>query len=93
MFHWKSGGTSIISTIQDVERLTRVAWTGKAFGTFAKHVWEIRPSGTGVLVRTSESFDGWLVRLFRKAFQRGLDKTLEEALQSLKRAAENSGPV
>jgi len=48
-------------------------------------------AGAGVLVRTSESFDGWLVRLLRPWFQRLLDKALEEGLRSLKAAAEKPG--
>jgi hypothetical protein len=55
------------------------------------HVWALEAAGSGVLVRTSESFDGWLVRLFRSPFQRLLDKSLEEALRSLKTAAEKPG--
>lgn len=91
VFRWKSGGASLVSTIQDVERPTRVAWTGKTFGVAAIHVWNLKAAGTGVLVKTSESFDGWLVRLFRSPFQRLLDKALKEALRSLKTAAENPG--
>jgi hypothetical protein len=44
-----------------------------------------------VLVKTSESFDGWLVRLARTAFQRLLDQALEQVLQALKVAAESAG--
>jgi hypothetical protein len=53
-------------------------------------VWDLKAVGTGVLVRTSESFDGWLVRLFRSPFQRLLDKALEEALRSLRRPPRSS---
>lgn len=88
IFRWKSGGSSLVSTIQDVERPTRVTWTGETFGVTGVHVWNLKAAGTGVLVSTSESFDGWLVRLFRSPFQRLLDKALEEALRSLKTAAE-----
>jgi hypothetical protein len=91
IFRWKSGGSSLVSTIQDVERPTRVTWTGETFGVTGVHVWNLKAVGTGVLVSTSESFDGWLVRLFRWPFQRLLDKALEEALRSLKAAAEKPG--
>ncbi len=87
-FRWKSGGSSIVSTFQEVEGPTRVSWTGKAFGTGAVHVWTLEAAGTGTQVRTSESFDGWLVRLLRSWFQRLLEKALDEQLQSLKTAAE-----
>lgn len=91
IFRWKSGGSSIVSTIQNIERPRRVAWTGKTFGAAAVHVWVLEAIGAGVLVRTSESFDGWLVRLFRSSFQRLLDKALDEVLRSLKTAAEKPG--
>jgi carbon monoxide dehydrogenase subunit G len=90
VFRWKSGGSSIVSTLKEVEEPKRVSWTGKGFGISAVHVWTIEANGTGVLVRTSESFDGWLVRLLRSFFQRLLDRTLEDALRSLKAAAEKS---
>jgi hypothetical protein len=91
IFLWKSGGSSLVSTIQEVERPTRLTWTGKTFGVTAVHVWNLKAVGTGVLVGTSESFDGWLVRLFRSPVQRLLDKALEEALRALKTAAEEPG--
>lgn len=88
VFRWKSGGSSIVSTLRDVERPRRVSWTGRALGTSAVHVWTLEADGAGVLVTTSESFDGWLVRLLRAWFQRLLDRSLEEALRALKAAAE-----
>jgi hypothetical protein len=90
IFRWKSGGSSIVSTLQEVEQPRRMSWTGKTLGAAAVHVWTLEPVGTGMLVRTSESFEGWLVRLLRSWFQRLLDTTLEEALRSLKAAAETS---
>jgi hypothetical protein len=53
-------------------------------------VWNLHEIGARVLLRTSESFDGWLVWLFRAAFQRVLDNALEAMLHSLKAAAEKS---
>ena len=37
----------------------RVGWRGKTFGIHAVHVWHIEPAGTGVRVRTEESWRGW----------------------------------
>jgi hypothetical protein len=90
VFRWKSGGSSIVSTLQVVERPRRVSWTGKTFGVAAVHVWDLEAVGMGVLIRTSESFAGWLVRLFPSTFQRLLDNALEEQLRALKVAAEKS---
>jgi uncharacterized protein YndB with AHSA1/START domain len=89
-FRWRSGGSSIVSRITEVDRPCRIAWTGRTLGATAVHVWDLIPVGTGVLVKTSESFDGWLVRLFRSPFQRLLDKALDDTLRSLKTAAEKA---
>jgi uncharacterized protein YndB with AHSA1/START domain len=91
VFRWKSGGSSLVSVIKEVHRPNRVIWTGKTLGVTAVHVWNLSPLGEGVLVKTSESFEGWLVRLFRPIFQRLLDNALEQVLQSLKAAAESAG--
>ena len=91
VFRWKSGGSCVVSTLQEVEAPKRVSRTGKALGTTAVHVWTLEVAGSGVLVKTFESFDGWLVRLVRSWFQRLLDTSLEEQLRSLKAAAEQQG--
>ena len=59
--------------------------------TLAIHFWDLKAVGSGTLVRTSESFDGWLVRLFPRAFQRVLDKALDGMLRSLKITGEKIG--
>lgn len=91
VFRWKSGGSSLVSTIQEVVPPTRVVWTGVSLGIAGVHVWELRADGTGTVVRTSESFNGWLVWLFRGFFTRLLDKALDDVLRMLKSAAENTG--
>jgi hypothetical protein len=89
-FRWKSGGTSILSTLQEVEPQRRMSWTGKVIGTQAIHVWILEPYENGVLVRTEESFEGWLVRLSRGMMQRMLDASLASWLEHLKRKAEDA---
>ncbi len=88
IFKWKSKGITIISTLQEVEPNERLAWAGKAFGTAAIHVWEIEPTDRGVVLRTEESFDGWLTRLMPTTMQRTLDETLAAWLQAIKSEAE-----
>ena len=87
-FDWKSGGISIVSTLQEIEPSSKLVWTGKAIGTRAIHVWSFQNAPTGVLVCTSESFEGWLVSLMRKAMQKTLDESLVAWLNELKRRAE-----
>jgi uncharacterized protein YndB with AHSA1/START domain len=88
-FNWKSGGIAIVSTLQEIQPTTKLVWTGKAIGTRAIHVWSLKSTLTGVLVCTSESFDGWLVSLMRKAMQKTLDESLVAWLDEIKRCAES----
>lgn len=88
VFRWKSGGMRILSTLQDVEPMRRVSWTGRMLGINAIHVWILEKEDGGVLIRTAESFDGPLARIFKAMLQRVLDRSLEAGLHSLKTAAE-----
>lgn len=92
VFRWKSGGSSIVSRLEQVEPPRAVCWSGRALGTAAIHVWTITPVDDGVVVTTSESLEGWLVRLFRIPFQRLLKRTLEDTLQALKAGCEAQSP-
>ncbi len=89
-FVWKSGGVKIVSTIQEIKDHSFILWTGKAFGTQATHSWALKKLDKQTLLETSESFDGWLVRLMPKTMQKMLDQTLEEWLVAIKRLAESN---
>lgn len=88
IFRWKSGGTAILSTLQEVEPQHRLSWTGKVIGTQAIHVWVLEPQEKTVLIKTEESFEGWLVRLSKGMMQRMLDTSLQVWLERLKQRAE-----
>ena len=88
-FNWKSGGISIVSTLQEIQPTTKLVWTGKAIGTRSIHVVSLQSTPAGVLVCTSESFEGWIVSLMRKSMQKILDKSLVAWLSELKSRAEN----
>jgi uncharacterized protein YndB with AHSA1/START domain len=90
IFRWKSKGFAVTSTLREVTPTRRIEWTGKAFGTRAIHSWEIEETDYGVLLRTAESFDGWLPQLMPRTMQRALDKTLPAWLQEIKAEAERS---
>jgi hypothetical protein len=89
VFKWTSGGTSIVSTLQEVEPMRRIAWAGKAMGARAHHIWSFEPRGDLVVVSTQESFDGWWPRLLPGLTRRMLDGLLRAWLQSLKQRAEH----
>ena len=87
-FRWKSGGSSILSTLQEIEPKRRIAWTGRTLGIRAAHVWTFTENEGGVLVRTEESFDGLIVRLFAGPMRRMLASSLEKSLNALKTECE-----
>ena len=87
-FRWKSGPGTIVSTLQHVDRPRLVAWTGKTFGVKAFHVWRLEPRDEVTLVRTEETFDGVVARLFRGRLYKTLTQGLENGLRYLKAESE-----
>jgi hypothetical protein len=87
-FRWKAGPGTITSTIQDIDPLRRIAWTGSSFGLKAIHVHTFEPRNGGTLVTTEESYDGVVARLLRRRLQKALDSALRGELQHLKVEAE-----
>jgi uncharacterized protein YndB with AHSA1/START domain len=91
-FRWKSGPGTITSTIVDVEKPWRIAWTGKSFGLKATHVHTFEPCDGKTVVRTEESFEGLVARLFRGRLQKTMDGALRDGLAHLKAEAERREP-
>jgi hypothetical protein len=90
-FTWKAGPASIASTIQRVERPWLIAWTGKAFGMSAIHVFRLDARDGGTVVRTEESFEGWLARLLRGQMRKTLQNSLDSGLRHLKTRVQRAG--
>jgi hypothetical protein len=87
-FRWKSGPGTITSTLQRVERPGVIAWTGRTFGIDAVHVWWLDADDGATRVRTEESFDGVLARLFRRPLRKTLARALDRGVRHLKAEAE-----
>ena len=88
-FRWKSGGTPIRSTLQEIEPERRIGWTGRApLGIRAVHTWSFEPEGSGTRVRTEEAFEGLLARLFAGPMRKMLDEALTKNVDALKTEAE-----
>jgi hypothetical protein len=54
----------------------------------AIHVWGLEPHDRGTLVKTEESWEGLLSRIFRPYFQKALQKSVDTGLGHLKVEAE-----
>lgn len=88
-FEWKSDGFKLHSVIEEVIENSSIGWIGSGFGTSAVHVWEIIPVIEGkVLVRTTESMDGWMVKLFKAKMEKKLNESLLFWLRALRKTAE-----
>jgi uncharacterized protein YndB with AHSA1/START domain len=93
VFKWRSGGFVVTSTIQEVVPQQRIAWTGRALGSKAMHIWIIKPEKNGTLVNTEESMEGWLISLLKPLMPGFLNKSLDVWLESLKAKAEGRGTL
>jgi hypothetical protein len=87
-FRWKAGPGTITSTLQHVEPPRRIAWSGTTFGVDAMHVYALEARDGVTLVRTEESYDGLVARLFRSRLQKALESSLASDLRHLKDEAE-----
>jgi uncharacterized protein YndB with AHSA1/START domain len=85
-FRWRSGGTTIVSTVQELAAPSTIGWTGRALGTRAVHVWALEPVDGGTRVRTEESMSGWLPRILAPVVRRMLDRGVAATLDALERA-------
>ncbi len=88
-FEWASGGFKIVSRLEEVAPPARIAWTGKMFGIRAVHVWHFVADDRDTLVRTEESFAGWLAKLLPGVMRKTLAKALAQGIADLKAAAES----
>lgn len=88
VFRWKTSSGSITSTFQDVEPPHVVAWTGRTMSIKAVHRWSLERKNGKTTVKTVESFDGALSRLFRRPLRKVLKKALDQGLEALKAEVE-----
>ena|SRR5215211_1488189 len=87
-FRWKAGPGTITSTIRRVEPPRLIAWTGDTLGIKAIHFWYLEARNGRTFVRTEESYDGFVARLFRRPLQKTLDRALADGTRYLKAEAE-----
>ncbi|MEZ4770008.1 MAG: SRPBCC family protein [Caldilineales bacterium] len=89
-FHWKAKGLNIVSTIQVLEPMRRIGWTGKSLGMRAIHIWTFDAVQEGTRVTTEESLSGWFPRILKLTDAHFLEKSLLHSLQELKAHVEGT---
>lgn len=83
-FDWKTGGSKIHSTLHTVEPPGQFGWTGKTFGLFAIHNWYLSDTNGKTEVTVQESMEGFFAKLFKKSFNKILEKGMDLWLELLK---------
>jgi uncharacterized protein YndB with AHSA1/START domain len=87
-FRWKSGPSTLTSTLQVVDPPHEIAWTGTTMGIKAVHVFRFQASDGGTLAHAEESWEGLLARLLKSYSRKTLDKGIRSILSHLKTQAE-----
>ncbi|KPV60534.1 hypothetical protein QJ48_05055 [Paenibacillus sp. A3] len=87
-FQWETHGLPVVSTIREVDPMRRIVWGGPAQGIEGVHVWTITPTPNGVVVHTTESWDGPPVAADPEGMRAALTSSLNAWLADLKTAAE-----
>ena len=88
-FIWETGGVKIKSTLHTVHPNKQFGWTGKTIGVFAIHNWTFSEENGMTKVFVEESMEGFLARLFKKSFQKNLEKGMQVWLDLLKKECES----
>jgi hypothetical protein len=89
-FIWKSGGAIIRSTLHTVDPTKRVGWTGRTLGIYAVHNWTLTEKDGVTEVNVEESLEGLFAVLLKNAFNKNLEKGMQNWLDLLKQKCEKS---
>ena len=87
-FRWKASSVTITSIFQKVDKPRFLGWTGKTMGIEALHTWKFEPKNGKTLAKTEESWEGPLTHVMKSRTQHMLQKSIDSALQYLKKEAE-----
>lgn len=93
VFRWKSGPSSLTSTLQVVDPPREIAWTGTTMGIRAVHVFRFESRDGGTLARSEESWEGFLASLLKGYSRKTLEKGIRTVLAHLKAEAERRSAV
>jgi len=88
VFRWKSGPSTLTSTLQVLDPPNEIAWTGTTMGIKAVHLFRFQANDGGTLARSEESWEGLLASLLKGYSRKTLDKEIRSVLSHLKAEAE-----
>ena len=89
-FDWKEQGLKVHSTLHTVDLEQRFGWTGKVYGIYAVHNFTLSAVDGGTEVLVEESLEGFLARVFKKAFNKTLEQSMIKSLEELKSTCERN---
>jgi len=84
------GGVKWSITVTEADRPRRVVWTGRRVGLEAVHEWEFVEAAGKTDVLTRETMAGWMLPVVYPLAKRGLARTNQQWLVSLKSRAEDA---
>jgi hypothetical protein len=87
VFRWKSGPSSLTSTLQVVDPPREIAWAGTTMGIKAVHLFRFQANHGGTLARSEESWEGLLPSLLKGYSRRTLHRGIHRVLSHLKAEA------
>jgi len=88
-FDWKTtSGMAIHSKLHTVEPYSEIGWTGKVLSIFAIHNWTLKETDGRTEVIVCESMEGFLAKLFKKSFNKMVEKEMVTSLEQLKAVSE-----
>jgi hypothetical protein len=88
VFRWRAGPGWITSTLQLIDAPHRIAWTGRTSGIDAIHIFKLTDRAGSTVVKSEESWEGFIVRLFRRRLASTLKRSIESGLGFLKQRVE-----
>jgi uncharacterized protein YndB with AHSA1/START domain len=88
VFRWKSGPSTLTSTLQVVDPPHEIAWTGTTMGIKAVLVFRFQAFVVGTLARSVVSWEGLIASLLKGYSRKTLDKGIRSVLSHLKTEAE-----
>ncbi|MFZ0184603.1 MAG: SRPBCC family protein [Nitrosotalea sp.] len=89
-FDFKINRLKIHSNIHTVEPFHHFGWTAKIFGMHVIHNMTLTETKGQTMVSDDESLEGFLVLLFKKLFDKKLEKNKQNWLEQLKKECEKS---